>query len=301
MNVDSVFPAIFSRLFRRTKIVFDVRDAWGQCLTAKPWPIARVFQMFERFNGRFADAILLSQGCIDVCAEYFGKGVAKNTLTIQVLNVPQDDYDGQRLPPNNTPMKVNFSGRLSGLRAAFKLADAIEDNPKLEIDVYGKLSDDKIRERYEPIKNATFDGLVTHDESLRRMNEADLISLFYDPSLTVVFIASANKMFEAMMLGKPYICTKGSYPHRVAERHQLGWGIDYANQDELVELLNHLADHPEERIARGENGRKAYEEHYRWDIQKQNLLKLYDHLFDVPTDEPRANEGWSRFLGNSSG
>ena len=33
-----------------------------------------------------------------------------------------------------------------------------------------------------------------------------------------------------MMLGKPYICTEGSYPAQVAERFKLGWALPYGDK-----------------------------------------------------------------------
>jgi len=300
MNVDSVFPGILTKLFSKTKVVFDVRDAWGMCLTAKPWPFPQLFRIFEKINARFADAILLSQGAVDVCADYFGKSAARQTFAIQVLNVPEQDVPFEPREAGALPLKINFSGRLSGLRAAFKLADAVENNEKLEIDVYGKLSDPKIRERYLELSNATFDGRVSHQESLQRMDNADLISMVYNPSMDVVFIASANKMFEAMMLRKPYICTRGSYPARLAEEHQLGWSVDYNDQSELVALLNHLADNPAEVKLAGKNGRDAYEKHYTWAVQKKSLITLYQHLMGDQQHETKLYQGWHQFLGAPS-
>lgn len=300
MNLEAVVPAIACKPFRKHKVVYDIRDAWGQCLTAKPWPFPQLFTLFDRLVAPFADGILLSQGCLDVCSAFFGRWAARKVPVIQVLNVPQHDRGPDYRPADSQPMKINYSGRLSGLRAAFKLADAVEGRDDVCIDVYGKLSDPDIKTRYEPLANATFDGLVSHEQSLERMDQADLISLFYDPALTVVYIASANKMFEAMMLGKPYLCTKGSYPHRVAEKHGLGWGVDYDDQRALVELIDDLAANPGKRVEAGRRGREAYEQNFRWEHQQANLIQLYRYLFGDESVTYQEKEGWSKFIGVAS-
>lgn len=197
-------------------------------------------------------------------------------------------------------MKINYSGRLSPLRAAYQLADVVEGRDDVCIDVYGKLSDPGIKKRYEALGNATFDGMVSHEESLGRMDQADLISLLYDPSLKVVYIASANKMFEAMMLGKPYICTAGSYPARVAEEYGLGWALEYGDSDALNELIDQLVAEPQLRVEAGCRGREAYEKHFRWECQKANLVKLYSFLFGDQTVCCREHQGWAKFIGESS-
>ncbi|MCG3178513.1 MAG: hypothetical protein BIFFINMI_00841 [Phycisphaerae bacterium] len=300
MNLDAFVPAVACKLFRRVKVVYDIRDAWGLCLTGQPFPVPQLFTLLDRMVAPFADGILLSQGCLDVCAEFFGRPAARRVPVIQVLNVPEHDCGPDYRPADGQPLKINFSGRLSLLRGAFLLADAVESRSDLCLDAFGKLSDPAIRRRYEAMTNVTFDGLVSHQESLKRMDQADLISLLYDPSLKVIYISSANKMFEAMMLGKPYLCTAGSYPARVAEQYGLGWGLPYGDRQALTELLDKLVTHPELRVEAGRRGRQAYEKHYRWEHQRANLVLLYRYLFGDESIKPRPFQGWKRFVGSAS-
>ena len=79
MNLDTVIPAIFSRVICRHKIVYDIRDAWGLCLTGQPFPIPQIFTMLDRIFTPFVDGLLLSQGSLDVCAEYFGRHMSKSS------------------------------------------------------------------------------------------------------------------------------------------------------------------------------------------------------------------------------
>ncbi len=301
MNSDSAFPAGLLGLFTRLKVVYDLRDAWGMCVTNKPFPFPQLFKLFERVTAWLCSGLLLSQGDIGYCARYFGGFAARRKPAVQVLNVPMVDRGPEVQEASGVPMTINFSGRLSGLRGAFKLADIVDGRDDMRIDVYGKLSDDKIRERFEPMPNADFGGTVPYDESLDRMTAADVISILYDPSLEVVAISSANKMFESMMLGKPYISTAGAYPAMIALEHKLGFPVPYGDDEALRKTLIELAGDPAKRAEYGRNGRAAYERYFSWDRQRENMVLLYRHLLgEAPEEPPRVCAGWSRFLGSAA-
>lgn len=301
MNAESAFPAALYARLTGAKVVYDLRDAWGMCVTGRRFPIPQGFKLLERITAWLSDGILLSQGDIAHCARYFGRWTARNKPAVQVLNVPMTDRGPEIREASGVPMTINFSGRLSGLRGAFKLADIVEGRDDMRIDIYGKLSDDKIRERFEPMPNADFGGIVSYDQSLDRMAAADLISILYDPSLEVVAISSANKMFESMMLGKPYISTAGAYPAMIALEHNLGFPVPYGDDDALMQTLVDLAADPEKRAEYGRNGRAAYERYFTWARQRENMVLLYRCLLDQPLEQPpRPCAGWLRFLGSAA-
>jgi glycosyltransferase involved in cell wall biosynthesis len=194
---------------------------------------------------------------------------------------------------------VNYSGHLSSRRAAYLLADAVDRVDGIVLHAYGTVTDPAVRERLQASSRVRLDGIAAHAEAIRRMGEADIVSLLYDPCLPVVTISSANKMFEAMMMGRPYLCTAGTYPARIADRFGLGWSVPYGDVDAVANLLRWLRDNPEQLSDAGHRGRMAYERHFRWEHQRANLILLYELLRgkDIPT---RPNDGWSRFLGSSS-
>jgi len=297
MNLECMIPAALAKPLAGHKVVYDIRDPWGLCMTNRPFPLPQVFTQLDRLFTPMVDGLLLSQGNIDVCARFFGWRTRQCVPTIQVLNAPQNDLGENRRDANGTPLVINYSGRISALRAAYVLAEAVRDRDDVRLHVYGKCTDPQILEMYETMDNVDVEGLVDHTKAIEYMNGDDVVSLLYDPALTAVFIASANKMFEAMMLSKPYICTAGSYPAQVAERFGLGWALPYGNIDMLRALLNKLADDPSLVVAAGRNGREAYEKHFRWTRQRENLVQLYDYLEGRPVEPPRRYRAWHKLLG----
>ena len=53
--------------------------------------------------------------------------------------------------------------------------------------VYGKLNDPDVRNRYKLMDNVDFEEKVPHEKAIQYMDQADLISLLYDPALKVRF------------------------------------------------------------------------------------------------------------------
>jgi hypothetical protein len=50
------------------------------------------------------------------------------------------------------------------------------------------------------------------------------------------------------------------------------------NERELAQLIARLMDQPEERALLGERSRQRVIQHWRWEIQRDNLIEVYDGL-----------------------
>jgi len=298
MNVDSAVPAVLSRRRCGHRIVYDIRDAWGLSLTNRMFPAPQILTWLDRVFSHRVDGILLSQGMLEFCARYHGRKAAERVAAIQVLNVPSYDAgaDGYRRPGSSDPLVLNYSGRISQYRGAYLVPDAIKNTP-WRLHVYGKNTSPEIQQYLEATPRTTLEGLVPLETSLRYLDQSDLVAILYDTARMVSRVSSANKMFEAMMLGKPYVCTEGTFPACVAAEYRLGWALPYGDEQALRELLGDLAAHPEKLAEAGRRGREAYEEHFRWARQRQNLIDLYRYLLGYGDVVPRECMGWKRFIG----
>ncbi|WP_413431194.1 glycosyltransferase [Crateriforma spongiae] len=304
MNLDPTVGAVLAKPFRRHKIAYDIRDPWGLCLTEKPFPIEMCVTILDRFTSRFVDGIILSQGIVDRCAEYFGKFVTKRKAVTQVLNVPQNDLlaESQKGGISHLPSKINlqdfrinFSGLISSLRGAYTLIE-LSEYCRLHIDVVGEIRNPELAEAFSNAERCTVYGRVPYGDAMKLMRNSTLVSLLYDPSLEIVFIASANKMFESMMLGKPYVCTRGSFPAIIAERFDLGWSVDYGDIDQLRRVIEEASD-PQRYSRKCEHARNAYEKYFRWESQKSNLMTMIRSIEDDLAIDSYSWQGWSNYIG----
>jgi len=299
MNVESVLPCIFLRKRLGYRLVYDLRDSWGQGMLSHGFPVPQVFSAVERWAAGRVDGLLLSQGQLDLMGEFFGPRVRSKTTTIQVLNVPQKDMVGHYQAPPTQPLRLNVSGNISYRRNLGAVLELAERRPALQVDVVGDVRDQAMKCRMETIPNVRLYGWVPYAEAMRLMSEANLVVITYNTSSMLAVVSSANKMFDAMMMSRPYVASAGAFPGHVAEAAGAGWTVPYGDTDALVELVDRLQADPSliEQAAR--RGRETYERHFRWERQKANLVALYRYLLQGADPAFRREAGWDRIIGST--
>lgn len=84
------------------------------------------------------------------------------------------------------------------------------------------------------------------------------------------------KLFEYMAIGKPQVVT--DLPEQAAIVKEANCGIIVPPNDpqSMAEAIITLYDNPELAERLGRNGRKAAEQKYNWDIEKEKYLKPYE-------------------------
>lgn len=91
----------------------------------------------------------------------------------------------------------------------------------------------------------------------------------------IVFIP--YKFYESLASRKPMIVCRGTGIDKIVEAYNLGITIPY-NADEFYRALHKLLKDPVRCKEMGQNGKKLYEEKYRWEIMEKKLLQAYSEL-----------------------
>ena len=84
-----------------------------------------------------------------------------------------------------------------------------------------------------------------------------------------------TKLFEIMMCETPVICTRFFLWEDIVEGEKCGICLEPNDVDELIKSIRILLLDKELRTRMGYNGRKVVEKKYNWEVEKQNLLDLY--------------------------
>lgn len=269
----------------------------GLVLANSRFPIPQIFNTLEKLFVRFSDGIVLSQGNLAACAVHFGEKIVKEKPVVQVLNVPpiENPPESFRMP-KGSPLRVLVSGYISPPRGARLIIDNFRNRDDIYFDVVGDIRYSDIEKSFREMSNARVHGLISYEDSLRRFDEADLIWLHYDPSLKNVAIASSNKMFEGMMFAKPYVTADGCWMADMANKYNIGWSVPYGDVNSLTELWSRLNRNPKELEAAGMAARECYLRFFRWQDQRDNLLRMYREVmgFSQPV---QIAKGWDKFIG----
>ena len=85
-----------------------------------------------------------------------------------------------------------------------------------------------------------------------------------------------TKLFEYMEAGISIICTDFKIWHEIIKKHNCGIMVDPNNVEEIKNAIITLAKNPELVKKMGENGRRAINRQYNWEIIKLELIKLYE-------------------------
>ena len=297
MNLECVIPAVVSKSLCGHKIIYDIRDAWG--MMAEPWPVlAFCFTRLDRLMAAHVDGLLLSQGMLDRMAKFFGRRVSRRISVVQVLNVPQRDLAGEYRSIQTGGIRLNFSGHINYVRNAAAILELARRRTRVQVDVVGHVRDEGLRKQFEQLPNCRLYGRLPFEQAISLMDQCNLVAVMYDVATEVAVVSSANKMFETMMMSRPYIGSKGCFPGIVALQTGAGWALPYGDPEALIDLVDLLAEDPclLERASR--RGRNAYVTQFRWEEQRENLVALYDHVLSG-RGELRKEGPWQRFVGTA--
>jgi glycosyltransferase involved in cell wall biosynthesis len=121
-------------------------------------------------------------------------------------------------------------------------------------------------------------GQISYGEVLRRTIHADLLFALYDPAIPNSIYASPNKVFEAMMCGKPIVVNQEIAASRIVLAEDCGLTVPYGDRQALRSSIATLAQSRELRDRLGRNGRRAYDSKYGWNIMERRLLDSYKAL-----------------------
>jgi glycosyltransferase involved in cell wall biosynthesis len=135
----------------------------------------------------------------------------------------------------------------------------LRDTRNWNLDLAGFGGDqDQILAAATRLPNVQWHGRIPYDQALELSRTADVLFATYDPSIPNHRYSSPNKVFEAMMLGKPIIVARNTNMDRMIEQADCGMVVEYGDvaglEAALVRLCKDEGLH--KRLAR--NARLAY-------------------------------------------
>lgn len=269
--------AIGTRLKRKLNapLVYDAHEIWGYMASRSlpRWMVKRIFRLEKRLVRR-VDRI------INVCEpqkRYF-ETITDKPVTIIMNCKPLQSTEYR--PPENEEFTVLYIGGLTKVRAVAMLVRTARDLPGIRCLIGGVGQPayvQALRAECSATSNVTFLGRVPFEGVLPMTIKADAVFCMFDPGDPNNRIGMPNKLFEAMVCGRPIICTKGTYSGEVTEQEEVGLAVGYDEQA-LREAIIKLRDDLALREQLGQNALRAAITIYNWEKEEEKLLALYDSL-----------------------
>jgi len=256
-------------------LVYDAHEIYGYMATGiTPEWACRIFSRLEKRLIRNVDRIITVSEAVE---EYFATMTDK-AIVIVMNCKPLLNLDYQ--PPERDKFTLVYVGLLDKTRSIPLLIDVMKKLSDVNCIIGGIGRPDyvqDVKEECSKIPNIKFIGKVPLDQVMPITMDSDCSYLMISEKHLYSSIALGNKQFEAMVCGRPIICTKGTYSGELTEREEVGLAVEY-NEEALRQAIIKLRDDPVLRERLGKNALRAAITKYNWQGQEKILLDLYENI-----------------------
>jgi len=257
-------------------LIYDAHEIYGYMMHRHfPHPIANLFLWWEKRLLPKVDRII---NVGEAQKQYFTSITNKPIPLIRNCK-PLQSLEYQP-PDNHGDFTLLYIGGLAYQRGVMMLVHAAKDMAGVRCLIGGIGQQSYVAElekECSKTSNVTFLGKVPFEEVIPMTKKVDCIFCMFDPTDLNNITGAPNKLFEAMVCGRPIICTKGTYSGEVTEQEKVGLSVEYT-EAALKDAIIKLRDNPELREALGRNALNAAIRTYNWKRQETKLLELYQDV-----------------------
>jgi len=280
-DFETQYPAIIVKIVRKKYFVYMIYDFYANNLPNGKFPLVRnairsLVANIEKIGIGFADLLIL----VDESRYEEVKG-AKIKKSICVCGAPEEVIEQKNRNFGkicDTQIIIFYAGIIEKTRGISYVITAIENTKDVVLILAGPEVDKEILVGRLNEKVKYVGWIPTYEELIAKTKNADILFRFDDPNYPRSKYATATKLFEAMMCGKPIIVSDNSTMADIVRQNNCGLVVPYGD----VELIKHailtLKNNPELRKQLGANGRSAYEEKYSWEKMEERLISAYEVL-----------------------
>ena len=257
-------------------LIYDAHEIYGYMMARHfPRRIANIFLWLEKNMIPNVDRIITVS---EIVEKYFNR-ITNKSIAVIMNCKPLQNLEYER-PDNRGIFCILYIGVLNEARSLSLLIDVVEKLDGVRCIIGGIGQPDYVRrlkERCDKVPNIDFIGEVPLAQVIPITKKADIIFCMFDPTDPNSAIGLPNKQFEAMVCGRPIICTKGTYSGSFTEKEDVGLAVEYSRKA-LREAIVQLRDDSKLRETLGKNALKVATTKYNWQNQETKLLELYENI-----------------------
>ena len=274
-DLDTLIAGVALKRKTGLPLIYDAHEIYGYMLARDlPFWVASRFLWLEKRLIPYVNHVIST----DEMQKRYLDAITDKPITL-VMNCKPLQLDHYH-PPDNEVFTVLYIGVLHKGRSIPLLIDAVEEMDGVKCVIGGVGPPEQVQaiaDRCATARNSQFLGKVPMHDVMPLTFKADVAALILNPDDLNNRNSLANKQFEAMVCGRPIICTKGTYSGNLTEQEKVGLAVEY-NKEALKEAIAMLRDGPELREQLGRNALQAALTKYNWETQKDKLLAVYDDL-----------------------
>ncbi|WP_081389963.1 glycosyltransferase family 4 protein [Paenibacillus odorifer] len=284
-DFDTVLPArICTKVFKK-KIVYDIFDYYIDSFQV-PKILKPLIEKIDILIMNSVDAVIITN---ESRLEQIKKSNPKKIVVIH--NSPEEmsreviqglpkivSMKNKQYINKSDKIKLVYVGILSYNRFLLELLEIIQTNSRYELHIAGfGPYEANVENSSKEHENILFYGKIPYNQVLNLEEYCDVLFAVYNPSVPNHKYSSPNKLYEAMMLGKPIIVARDTGIDQLVEKFDIGKVVDY-EKGSFNKALSELAEIQKEKWDVKERSQKLFFENYSWKIMSERLSILYSDL-----------------------
>jgi glycosyltransferase involved in cell wall biosynthesis len=288
-DLDSVIPCYIYKIIFRKKLVFDVCDRFAMAYISPKFKLFySTINLLEELFAKHSDVLT------SVSEKLLNSFQARPKLNTVIMNCSEEEnnpdkmtnYDGKK--QHNVPQKngINgksgrtftlvYTGNIVKNRGLERITAAIESLHDVKLVIAGKPVDQKLLRNLLQSPNVEYRGLLQPADAQTLNSLSDAMVILYDLQVPNNNFSMSNKLFEAMMCGRPIITNVST--EIVGMEVGCGTVVDYDDLDSIKDAITSLRDDPLLCQKLGNRGREAFLQKYNWGTMEHRLFAIYENL-----------------------
>lgn len=278
-DLDMGLPAYLLSIITKKKYVYHIADFYVDS-RGVPYILKPIIRWLEFLVINRATATII---CTEDRESQIEGSKPKNLTVIHnTPSVPKEMVDilsfkDEISSDDNSNLTLTYVGSLSEKRFIKSAIEIIKDIPNITLHIAGMGTlTEYVKDMSSKYTNINFHGMVDYKEALKLYSKTDLMFALYDPGVPNHKYSAPNKVYEAMMLGKPIIVAKNTGVDKIVKDNEMGLIINYSEK-EFKNLLFSILDKSINLEELGTNAKRAYQ-NYSWCEMKERLVNLYKKI-----------------------
>lgn len=151
-------------------------------------------------------------------------------------------YKLKRAVKAGPPYIISCIGMIRDYSANLVLVEKLKNNRNFILEFHGEGDASRMLKAMVDsldARNVAFTGYYRQDEEASFFNRADIINILLDEGSYSYKFALANRMYNALALGIPIVCSAGSLTAQYVEKYRVGICLE-KDEDWAIKLLGYL-------------------------------------------------------------
>jgi glycosyltransferase involved in cell wall biosynthesis len=270
-DLDTLQAGVWLKKKLGIKLIYDAHEIFGYMI-ARDMPkliVDVAFLMEKRLIKNAAHVITVDDGY----AKYFRMITDKPLVIVRNCK----DIIGNYQPPSRKDFSIVYIGSLVRSRFFPQILYVVAGIREVKLVIAAKKEAlyYEVEKLAKKIMNIEFLGTISVDKVIPLTRECHVVICIFNPNNQLHRIGSPNKLFDAMVTGRPIIVTKGTHAGEVVEKEKCGLTIEFTEKS-LEAAIKKLRDNPKLCEELGKNGLKAAMENYNWETEEKKLIAIYN-------------------------